>query len=143
LPGLQTQGSPEQVGHAQWVFTIPKMLRIYFLHHRELLGALSRAAYETVKELMVAAFYSVTVRGFKFQKKAGCVYQGHRALYLGPYASVMDEEGHLFPRGQAIAVCTDTLAKLSREPYAGAFVLLEPGADVPEAYAVACRPGCC
>jgi hypothetical protein len=39
----------EQVGHAQWVFTIPKMLRIYFLHHRELLGALSRAGYETVK----------------------------------------------------------------------------------------------
>ena len=24
----------EQVGHAQWVFTIPRMLRIYFLHHR-------------------------------------------------------------------------------------------------------------
>lgn len=41
--------------HAQWVFTIPKMLRIYFLHHRELLGALSLAAYETVRELMVAA----------------------------------------------------------------------------------------
>ena len=45
----------EQVGHAQWVFTIPKMLRVYFLHHRELLGALSLAAYETVKELMLAA----------------------------------------------------------------------------------------
>ena len=43
------------MGHAQWVFTIPKMLRIYFLHHRELLGALSRAGYETVKELMAAA----------------------------------------------------------------------------------------
>jgi hypothetical protein len=36
-------------------FTIPKMLRIYFLHHRELLGALSLAAYPTVKELMAAA----------------------------------------------------------------------------------------
>jgi hypothetical protein len=23
----------EDVGHAHWVFTIPKMLRIYFLHH--------------------------------------------------------------------------------------------------------------
>lgn len=28
----------EQVGHAQWVFVIPKMLRPDFLHHRELLG---------------------------------------------------------------------------------------------------------
>jgi hypothetical protein len=45
----------EDVGHAQWVFTLPKMLRVYFLHHRELLGALSLAAYQTVKELMVAA----------------------------------------------------------------------------------------
>jgi hypothetical protein len=43
------------VGHAQWVFTVPKMLRVYLLHHRELLGALSLAAYETVKELMAAA----------------------------------------------------------------------------------------
>jgi len=25
----------EDVGHAQWVFTIPKMLRVYFLHYRE------------------------------------------------------------------------------------------------------------
>jgi hypothetical protein len=45
----------EEVGHAQWVFVIPKMLRPYFLHHRELLGELARAAWETVLELMCAA----------------------------------------------------------------------------------------
>ena len=45
----------EDVGHAQWVFTVPKMLRVYFLYHRELLGDLSQAACETVKELMSAA----------------------------------------------------------------------------------------
>jgi hypothetical protein len=45
----------EEVGHAQWVFVIPKMLRLYFLHHRELLGGLARAAWETVLELMMAA----------------------------------------------------------------------------------------
>jgi len=95
------------------------------------------------KEVEGYDFYSVTVRGFKFQKSAGCVYLGHRALYLGPYASVMDEEGHLFPRGQTIEICTDTLAKLSHEPYAGSFVLLEPGTDVRQACAVACGPGCC
>jgi hypothetical protein len=44
-----------EVGHAQWVFTIPKMLRPYFLHHRELLGTLARAAWDTVCELIVAA----------------------------------------------------------------------------------------
>jgi len=44
-----------EVGHAQWVFTIPKMLRPYFLHHRELLGRLCQAAWETVAELVDAA----------------------------------------------------------------------------------------
>jgi hypothetical protein len=44
----------EEVGHAQWVFVMPKMLRPYFLHHRELLGGLARSAWETVLELMVA-----------------------------------------------------------------------------------------
>jgi hypothetical protein len=52
----------EPAGHAQWVFTIPKMLRICFLHHRELLGAFSLAAYQTVKELMAAA---VEEKGFR------------------------------------------------------------------------------
>jgi len=53
----------EEVGHAQWVFTVPKMLRVYFLYHRELLGDLSRAAYETVKELISAA--AGEERGFR------------------------------------------------------------------------------
>ena len=35
-----------EVGHAQWVFVIPKMLRAYFLRHRELLGGLARAGWE-------------------------------------------------------------------------------------------------
>ncbi len=45
----------EEVGHTQWVFVIPKMLRPYFLHHRELLGKLARSAWETVLELVCAA----------------------------------------------------------------------------------------
>jgi hypothetical protein len=45
----------EEVGHAQWVFVMPKMLRPYFLHHRDLLGGLAQAAWETVLQLMCAA----------------------------------------------------------------------------------------
>jgi hypothetical protein len=37
------------------VFTVPKMLRPYFLRHRELLGELCRAAWQTVLEMMVSA----------------------------------------------------------------------------------------
>jgi hypothetical protein len=43
------------VGHAQWVFAIPKMLRPYFLYHRPLLGRLCRAAYETAREMIAVA----------------------------------------------------------------------------------------
>jgi hypothetical protein len=35
----------EEVGHTHWIFTIPKMLRPYFMHHRELLGRLAGAAH--------------------------------------------------------------------------------------------------
>ena len=43
------------VGHAQWVFTVPKLQRPYFMHHRELLGPLCAAAWQTVRELMAVA----------------------------------------------------------------------------------------
>ena len=100
------------------------------------------------KEVDGYDFFSVTVRGHKFQKKAGCVFRGHRAIYLGPFVAVTDEEGHLFPRGQVVEVCTDTVAKLSHAPYAGSFALLEPGVDGRAAVAGgcesgACAPGCC
>ena len=52
----------EEVGHAQWVFVIPKMLRPYFLHHRELLGGLARTAWETALELMRAAVGDEDIR---------------------------------------------------------------------------------
>jgi hypothetical protein len=43
------------VGHAQWVFTVPKLVRPYFMHHRELLWPLCTAAWKTVRELMAVA----------------------------------------------------------------------------------------
>jgi hypothetical protein len=54
----------EPVQHVQWVFTTPKMLRPYFLHHRELIGELCRAAYETIRELMSAAAATMLRPGF-------------------------------------------------------------------------------
>jgi len=36
------------VPHRQWVFTIPKRLRVYFRYDRSLLGKLCKAAYETI-----------------------------------------------------------------------------------------------
>ena len=36
------------VPHRQWVFTIPKRLRVYFRYDRSLLGKLCRAGYDTI-----------------------------------------------------------------------------------------------
>ena len=93
-------------------------------------------------------FTSVTVRGFKFEKRAGCRFIGQRAIYLGPFKSAMDEEGHLFPRNEPVEVCTDTAAKLSKPPYSDSFIVIaSPDPTViasPEgAKQSACGPGCC
>ena len=121
------------------------------------LAALERAGFYGVEVLGKAywksvegyPFYSMTVRGWKFEKTAGCVYRGQRAVYLGPGKAFVDEEGHTFPRGVEVEVCTDTAAKLSRDPYAGSFSLREPEGDGSFessgrcAPGETCAPGCC
>ncbi len=75
------------------------------------------------KDVEGYSFYSVTLRGYKFEKKEDCVYIGQRAVYHGPYKAIADEEGHLFPRNEPVEVCTDTAEKLSNPPYTGQFTI--------------------
>ena len=120
------------------------------------LAALERAGFYGVsivaktfwREVEDCRFYSVTVRGFKFEKTAGCTYVGQYAVYLGPMKATVDEEGHLFPRGTPVEVCTDTAAKLARPPYAGAFAIVDSptgAGHMASAADAGCAPGegCC
>jgi len=77
-------------------------------------------------------FYSITVRAFKFQKSSECNFQGHRAIYNGPFKVIIDDEGHVFSRNQVVVICTDTLEKLNYPPYLGSFTILEPNGDISE-----------
>lgn len=99
------------------------------------------------KEEMGHKFFSVTVRGFKFEKTAGCVFIGQKAVYRGPFEAVVDEEGHMFPRNQEVEVCTDTAAKLANGSYAGMFTILDAqrNATTPDGQIdpACCAPGCC
>ena len=100
------------------------------------------------REVEGCKFYSVTVRGYKFEKKAGCQFVGQYAVYLGPQKAVIDEEGHLFPRGESVEVCTDTAAKLSHAPYAGSFAIVDGPDGLRDVTAnqdgdTYCEPGCC
>ncbi|MBI2118465.1 MAG: methyltransferase domain-containing protein [Elusimicrobia bacterium] len=127
------------------------------LSEDEFLAQLQRAGFYGIsllkktfwKEVEGVKFYSITVRGFKFEKKDGCKFIGQKAIYLGPYQSVMDEEGHLFPRGEKVEICTDTAAKLQAEPYMNQFHVLEPGnqtkikIEIKENNSNCCGPSCC
>jgi len=74
-------------------------------------------------------FYSITFLAHKLSKGKKCLYLGHEATYTGPFKNVSDDEGHEFPRGLAIEVCTDTAQKLSKPPYREFFKITEPGAQ--------------
>lgn len=94
------------------------------------------------KEVEGEAFYSLTVRGFKFEKKRECFYQGQKALYRGPFKGITDEEGHYFPRNEEVEVCTDTASKLKGDPYQTSFTIIEPDSVRNEMKAsVRCAPG--
>ena len=98
------------------------------------------------KEVGGCTFSSVTVRGYKFEKKAGCQYVGQYAVYLGPQKAVVDEEGHLFPRGTPVEICTDTASKLSNPPYADTFAVVDGPAsprNVRSPDDTGCGPDCC
>jgi 7,8-dihydro-6-hydroxymethylpterin dimethyltransferase len=128
------------------------------LTEEEFISALEQAGFYGLtvlkkvfwKEIEDHRFYSVTVQGYKYEKKVGCVYIGQKAIYHGPFKATVDEEGHLFPRNEMVEICTDTAAKLKNPPYAGVFTVIEPERDATEiqhSYSVgdggSCEPGCC
>lgn len=120
------------------------------LTEEEFLAYLERAGFYGLqvlkksfwKEVEGYQFYSVTVRGYKYEKKAGCVYIGQTAIYQGPFTGVSDEEGHWFPRNRPVEVCTETAAKLSKPPYSAFYVVTDPTGKIT---GNGCDPasGCC
>jgi SAM-dependent methyltransferase len=104
---------------------------------------------EFYKEVNGFKFWSVTLRGWKFDKGPTCVYVGQYATYLGPYAQVSDDDGHTYVRGVPFEICTDTAIKLSQAPYKGRFLITDPTRKTEDA-AACCPPndskgtkGCC
>lgn len=88
------------------------------------LSILSKAYW---KEVGGYKFYSAIIRGYKFDKSAGCQYVGQKAVYKGPFKATIDEDGKFFPRNEPIEICTGTAEKLKRAPYSEYFDVIEPG----------------
>jgi ubiquinone/menaquinone biosynthesis C-methylase UbiE len=70
-------------------------------------------------------FRSATLTAVKGEGTA-CIDRGHAVIYRGPYAEVRDEEGHVFPRGERIAVCERTFRMLAEGPCRDDFIAIEP-----------------
>ena len=71
-------------------------------------------------------FRAVTVSALKVDSRE-CLDYGHALIYRGPYAEIRDDEGHIFPRGERMAVCERTFRQLTGDgPYARDFIAISP-----------------
>jgi len=55
-----------------------------------------------------------------------CLDYGHAVIYRGPFSEVTDDEGHMFPRGERMAVCERTFRLLMQGPYRDDFIGISP-----------------
>lgn len=75
-------------------------------------------------------FRSVTVIAYKGKEGPG-LERNQALIYRGPFKTVEDDDGHLFVRGERMAVCDKAFRLLQREPYEGQFEPVEPREEVP------------
>ncbi|MDR2154707.1 MAG: hypothetical protein LBE78_06740 [Burkholderiaceae bacterium] len=59
------------------------------------------------------------IEGYK-GKHGSCFELGQAVIYNGPWKEVHDDDGHIYRRGQRVAVCSKTYDLLMRAPYRGA-----------------------
>ena len=76
-------------------------------------------------------FRSVTVTARKGDP-GPCLEANQAVLYRGPWKRVEDDDGHVFERGVRTAVCAKTFDAMTRAPYTGETIGLEPSEPVPE-----------
>ena len=87
------------------------------------------APWQTVEGI---EFRSLTVEAFK-GKQGPCLERNQAVVYLGPFKSVTDDDGHTLHRGERMAVCDKTFRIYTdpNGPYAGQFAAIEPREAVP------------
>ncbi len=76
-------------------------------------------------------FRSMTVQAFK-GKQGPCFDCNQAVVYKGPWKQVRDDDGHVYHRGQRMAVCEKTYRLLTDPagPYAGHMIGVEPLQEV-------------
>ena len=72
-------------------------------------------------------FRAVTITAVK-PEAVECLDVGHAVIYRGPFKEVYDDEDHLYPRGERIAVCERSFRLLTEGPCADQFIGIRPAA---------------
>jgi arsenite methyltransferase len=77
-------------------------------------------------------FRSLTVRAFK-GKEGACLERNQAVIYKGPWKQVHDDDGHIYHRGQRMAVCDKTFQILTQpsSPYQADIVPVLPHTEIP------------
>jgi SAM-dependent methyltransferase len=75
-------------------------------------------------------FRSATVLAYK-GKEGRCLERNQAVMYKGPFEQAKDDDGHIYRRGQRVAVCEKTFKLLMQAPYEGMFVPVEPLEEIP------------
>ncbi len=70
-------------------------------------------------------FRAVTITAVKPQNEP-CLDKGHAVIYRGPYSEVYDDEGHVYFRGQRMAVCERNYKLLTSPIYGTDFIGIAP-----------------
>ena len=98
----------EPVPHHQFVFTIPKRLRLFFRFDRRLLGELPRLAFKTVLEV----YRAVLDRRDVTPGMVAAIHTFGQVLHFHPHLHALVTDGALAPDGRFIA-----LPELEGEPF--------------------------
>lgn len=75
-------------------------------------------------------FRSMTVMAYK-GKEGPCLERNQAVIYKGPFRQIQDDDGHVYRRGERVAVCDKTFQILMREPYADQFIAIDPHEEIP------------
>ena len=70
-------------------------------------------------------FRSLTVVAYK-GKDGPCLERNQAVIYRGPFKQVVDDDGHVYHRGERMAISDKTFKLLMNEPYRGQFFAIEP-----------------
>lgn len=106
----------------------------------EFLKAFEEAGFYGVEIIKRAKEPWQCIRGIEFRsltivahkgKQGPCLERNQAVIYRGPFKQVTDDDGHVYYRGQRMAVCDKTFQLLNRAPYEGMFDAVEPRVDIP------------